>query len=325
MLRALQCSLGALLADRSWQSGAYQATVVPALAGDAALSNALHLEDDGLACGDGGGGGGAAAGGDQRAGMGGGLDAAGGAARPPYEHPRFHLVEAEEHHLVSGPSRVAAAALFARHLLDHALGLHRTSVHLVHAVEVLLAPAGPGAAVAGGAAAAEAAAAPGSSGGGVFGYGCEAGWRAFELGELLTPDGRLVRGGAPLHGSICCKRERSGSARTCVLCRVPLPCMPAHLPTHPQAAERLLAAAARGAPEGLPVGRLRVFAAVREGAYVPVVKALAFQHQGVAAPLEARGGGGSSGGAEGCWCVAGRREGQGLQPHARRPLERPAR
>jgi hypothetical protein len=61
-LQALRASLGSLLAERAWQSGGYTADVVPALTGDAALSGALRLWDDGDA-GGGGRGGGAAGGG----------------------------------------------------------------------------------------------------------------------------------------------------------------------------------------------------------------------------------------------------------------------
>jgi hypothetical protein len=111
--------------------------------------------------------------------------------------------------LVSGPSRAAAAALFAQQLLDYALALHGGSVHLVHCLEVAEVPAagigdqqsaaargtGTATAVGGGMAV-------GSSGGDRRGGGSgpaggggseEAGWRFFELGELLTPAGRLVR------------------------------------------------------------------------------------------------------------------------------------
>ncbi len=42
----------------------------------------------------------------------------------------------------------------------------------------------------------------------------------------------------------------------------------------------------RRRPQGSCVGRLRLFAAVREGLYVPVTKRLLFQHRGVPAPLD---------------------------------------
>jgi hypothetical protein len=42
-LQGLGASLGALLSDRQWQQGSYNADVLVALAGDAALSGALAL------------------------------------------------------------------------------------------------------------------------------------------------------------------------------------------------------------------------------------------------------------------------------------------
>ncbi|KAI8469832.1 MAG: hypothetical protein J3K34DRAFT_511818 [Monoraphidium minutum] len=134
-LQALRASLGPLLAERSWQSGAYTADVILALTGDAALSGALRLGEGGDAPW-GSGGGDAAGGGGVEGHAAGGAGGGDGAVRPPYEHPRFEGVEAEEHHLVSGPSARAAAALFAARAVECALGLHRGSMHMVHALEI---------------------------------------------------------------------------------------------------------------------------------------------------------------------------------------------
>lgn len=60
------------------------------------------------------------------------------APRLPYEHPRFEGIDAEEHHLVTGPSLPGAADLFARSVIDYALSLHTGSLHLVHALDVVL-------------------------------------------------------------------------------------------------------------------------------------------------------------------------------------------
>lgn len=50
------------------------------------------------------------AGGGQAAGA---TSSAATSTRPPYEHPRWHGVETEEHHLIVGPNSAAAAGLFA--------------------------------------------------------------------------------------------------------------------------------------------------------------------------------------------------------------------
>ncbi|GLC57830.1 hypothetical protein PLESTB_001271500 [Pleodorina starrii] len=153
-LAALRSSLGAVLSDRHWQSGAYQGEVVPALVGDIAVSNALRLDRDGLGAagglqgGGGLGGGGGGGGGLQRGGGGGGVfgssssssAAAGRGVRlpvAPFEHPRLYGLETEEHHLVRGPRRREAALAFAREVVSDLQQLHTSSSHLVFSVGVV--------------------------------------------------------------------------------------------------------------------------------------------------------------------------------------------
>lgn len=57
-------------------------------------------------------------------------------------------------------------------------------------------------------------------------------------------------------------------------------------PSGQEAAVQALTGAVQQLPQGCCVGRLRLFAAVKEGIYVSVAKRLLFQHRGIKAPLE---------------------------------------
>ena len=285
-LQALRASLGPLLAERSWQAGGCLVDVVPCLVGDAAISGALQLgggdaDDD---CGGGAGGLGGLAAAAMAADGGGGSS---GGARVPFGHPHFAGVKCEEHHLASGPSARAAAALFARAAVDHALHLHRATPHLVHALEVLGAP--PPSPVGQRQRQQQNQAVNEEDGEGMFGIdgpGWEGrGWepRADGDGGSTSSSGTSSRGALLSTFSIDDLLTDAGRA----------------------AATAALVEAVRVRRPGAAVARLTVLAAVREAAaYVPVWKTLTFRHRGVPAPLEAapRGAtaGGGSGGGGGC-------------------------
>ncbi|KAF5834756.1 hypothetical protein DUNSADRAFT_8444 [Dunaliella salina] len=120
-LHALGSVLGTtLLADRHWQQGAYTCEVVPALCGDAALTNAMELHDflkpsqaqqlDGMS--------------------------AGGVTAGDPHHVRLFGLQAEEHHLVTGPKRKEAALVFGKEVMQRLLSLHRDSPHLLLSLEL---------------------------------------------------------------------------------------------------------------------------------------------------------------------------------------------
>jgi hypothetical protein len=155
-MQSVATTLGSLLSERSSQIGAYSILVIPSLSGTAATSAALCLDDgrdDWMAAGAtsttapaivGGARGssaplafstGAASGGGGSGGIGGG-PAAHAAQRSVFEHSRWFAVDAEEHHLVSGPDVGRAGRLFAEGVVGYVVQLHQHSLHLVLGLEV---------------------------------------------------------------------------------------------------------------------------------------------------------------------------------------------
>lgn len=132
---------------------------------------------------------------------------AGRAARLPYSHPRFGGVDAEEHHCVSGPSVREAAALFARGAVDHALGLHRATLHLVQSLDVAVPRGGAAGGVGAGASAAaavvsEAAGVGGGTPAAAGGVRPESGWLldggcGLAGGRVCSGSGDWVQAGEP--------------------------------------------------------------------------------------------------------------------------------
>ena len=153
-----------------------------------------------------------------------------------YEHPRFEGVEAEEHHLISGPSVQGAAALFAQGVVEAALALHRGSVHLLHVLEVATpgsaardccaSGGGSGGGSGGAAEGAGGQVAPGLLGGAAaalmgvagasaaFGDGIDG--RVFGLAELLSAAGREV--GSTCNASIVPPPNACSAAVHATLC-----------------------------------------------------------------------------------------------------------
>ena len=144
-MQSVATTLGSILSDRSSQIGAYSITIVPSLNGAAATSAALCLDDgrdDWMAAGTTAttatvfsgatvssvltAGGGAAGGG-----VGSGLGGGHAAQRCVFEHSRWFHVDAEEHHLVSGPDAAKAARLFGEGVVEYVVQLHQRSLHLV--------------------------------------------------------------------------------------------------------------------------------------------------------------------------------------------------
>ncbi|KAK9816441.1 hypothetical protein WJX72_000269 [[Myrmecia] bisecta] len=120
-LQQLRQRLPQLLSGCSWQQGAYQVEMVPALSGDACLSRSLGLELPDRLTGSG----------PREAGPGPSSQRA-----AAYMHARAWDLRGELHYLVSGPALRAAAKCFAESVLTRAADIQQHSLHLLASLRV---------------------------------------------------------------------------------------------------------------------------------------------------------------------------------------------